>query len=59
MLFHVKLEQAEDGWIVAEWPTLLGCVTQGKNQEEALINIKEAITAWLWAEDFKTPAISS
>jgi len=30
-----------------------GCVSQGKDQEEALANIKEAITAWLWAEDQK------
>jgi predicted RNase H-like HicB family nuclease len=53
MLFHVTLEQAEDGWIVAECPTLPGCVSQGKDEQEALENIKEAITAWLWAEDQK------
>ena len=53
MIFHVTLEQAEDGWIVAECPALPGCVSQGKDEEEALDNIKEAITAWLWAEDQK------
>jgi len=53
MIFHVVLEQAEDGWIVAECPALPGCVSQGKDGEEALANIKEAITAWLWAEDHK------
>lgn len=53
MIFHVTLESAEDGWIVAECPALPGCVSQGKDQEEALVNIKEAITAWLWAEDQK------
>jgi predicted RNase H-like HicB family nuclease len=47
------MEQAEDGWIVAECPALPGCVSQGKDEEEALANIKEAITAWLWAEDQK------
>ena len=26
---------------------------QGKTEQEALANIKEAITAWLWAEDQK------
>jgi len=57
MIFHVTLEQAEDGWLVAECPALPGCVSQGKDEEEALSNIKEAITAWLWAEDQK--AISS
>ena len=53
MIFHITLESAEDGWIVAECPALPGCVSQGKDQEEALVNIKEAITAWLWAEDQK------
>ena len=59
MVFHVILERAEDGWIVAECPALPGCVSQGKDEEEALENIKEAITAWLWAEDQKaTEALS-
>ncbi len=53
MVFHVILEQAEDGWIVAECPALPGCVSQGKDEKEALENIKEAIIAWLWAEDQK------
>ncbi len=59
MLFHVTLEQAEDGWIVAEVPALPGCVSQGKDEKEALENIKEAITAWLWAEDQKALASGS
>jgi predicted RNase H-like HicB family nuclease len=53
MIFHVTLDQAEDGWVVAECPALPGCVSQGKDEKEALENIKEAITAWLWAEDQK------
>lgn len=53
MMFHVVLEKAEDGWIVAECPALPGCVSQGTDEKEALENIKEAITAWLWAEDQK------
>ncbi len=53
MMFHIVLEQAEEGWIVAECPALPGCVSQGKDEQEALENIKEAITAWLWAEDQK------
>ncbi len=53
MIFHVVLENDEDGWIVAECPSLPGCVSQGKTRDEALENIKEAITAWLWAEDQK------
>lgn len=56
MVFHVTLDRAEDGWIVAEVPALPGCVSQGKDEKEALENIKEAITAWLWAEDQKALA---
>jgi predicted RNase H-like HicB family nuclease len=56
MIFHVRLEQAEDGWIVVECPALPGCVSQGKYQKEALENIREAIAAWLWAEDQKAIA---
>jgi predicted RNase H-like HicB family nuclease len=53
MIFHVSLQKAEDEWIVAECPALPGCISQGKDEKEALENIKEAITAWLWAEDQK------
>ena len=56
MVFHVTLTPAEDGWIVAECPALPGCVSQGRDEQEALTNIKEAITAWLWAEDQKAVA---
>ncbi len=56
MIFHVLIEHAEDGWVVAEVPALPGCVSQGKDEVEALKNIKEAITAWLWAEDQKAMA---
>jgi predicted RNase H-like HicB family nuclease len=53
MIFHVTMQPDEDGWMVAECPALPGCVSQGRDEEEALKNIKEAITAWLWAEDQK------
>lgn len=53
MVFHVTLVHAEDGWIVAECPALPGCVSQGRDEQEALANVKEAIAAWLWAEDQK------
>ena len=53
MIFHVTIEKAEDGWFVVECPALPGCVSQGKDEKEALDNIKEAIQAWLWAEDQK------
>jgi predicted RNase H-like HicB family nuclease len=53
MIFHIKIDVAEDGWYVAECPALPGCVSQGKDEKEAIENIKEAIIAWLWAEDQK------
>jgi predicted RNase H-like HicB family nuclease len=54
MMFHVVLKKDDEGdWIVAECPALPGCLSQGRTEEEALANIKEAITAWLWAEDQK------
>ena len=59
MIFHVVLEKDEDGWIVAECPSLPGCVSQGKTEQEALENIKEAMTAWLWAEDQKAVSMLS
>jgi predicted RNase H-like HicB family nuclease len=49
----VILAPAVDGWIVAECPELPGCVSQGKDQAEALANIHEAIAGWLWAERLK------
>jgi predicted RNase H-like HicB family nuclease len=52
MIFHVTLEQSE-GWYVVECPALPGCVSQGRDEKEALDNIKEATVGWLWAEDQK------
>jgi len=54
MMFHVILEKDENGVVVAECPALPGCVSEGKDEPEALNNIKEAIQAWLWAEDQKS-----
>ncbi len=47
MKFLVTLESDEDGFIVAECPTLPGCVSQGKTREEALANIEEAIRGYI------------
>ena len=43
MKYTVTLDRDEDGMWVVECPTIPGCVSQGKNEEEALENIKEAI----------------
>ena len=43
MKLPVVLRPGEDGWIVAECPLIPGCTSQGKNHDEALANIREAI----------------
>jgi len=44
---RVIVEQDEAGYYVAEVPALPGCLSQGKTQEEAIANIKEATEGWL------------
>ena len=44
MTRRVLLYPGEDGFIVAEVPSLPGCVSQGKTRDEALANVREAIT---------------
>ncbi len=39
----------EDGYWVAECPSLPGCISQGKTKEEATRNIKEAIKGYIAA----------
>jgi predicted RNase H-like HicB family nuclease len=43
----VILTAIEDGWWLAEVPSLPGCLTQGESKEEALENIKEAIEGYI------------
>jgi len=37
------LYPGEDGYVVAEVPSLPGCVSQGKTRDEAVANVREAI----------------
>ncbi len=46
---QVLLYRDEDGYWVAECPSLPGCVSQGKTKEEALENIREAIQGYIRA----------
>ena len=39
----VTISRDEDGMFVAECPLIPGCVSQGKTEEEAERNIREAI----------------
>ncbi len=50
MRYQVVLIPGEDGWIVAECPSLPGCVSQGRTRDDALANIKEAMQLWLEVE---------
>ena len=43
MRFIVTIDRDEDGMLVAECPSIPGCVSQGKTEEEALENIRDAI----------------
>ena len=43
---QVILYPGEDGFWVAECPSLPGCISQGRSREEAIENIKEAIGAY-------------
>jgi len=46
---EVVIYPGEDGYWVAECPSLPGCISQGKNREDAVINIREAITGYIVA----------
>jgi predicted RNase H-like HicB family nuclease len=44
MTRRVVLYPGEDGYMVAEVPSLPGCVSQGRTRDEALANVREAIS---------------
>jgi predicted RNase H-like HicB family nuclease len=44
---QVLLYLGEDGYFIAEVPSLPGCVSQGKTRAEALVNIGEAISLYI------------
>ena len=46
---QVVIYPGEDGYWVAECPSLPGCISQGKTREEAITNIKEAIEGYIAA----------
>ncbi|HOD80496.1 MAG TPA: type II toxin-antitoxin system HicB family antitoxin [Phycisphaerae bacterium] len=43
MKFVVTLQRDQTGMVVVECPSIPGCVSQGRTEEEALTNIREAI----------------
>jgi len=44
---QVLVYHGEDGYWVAECPSLPGCVSQGQTREEAVADIKEAIAGYI------------
>ena len=47
MMRQVVIYLGEDGYWVAECPSLSGCISQGKTRQEAIANIKEAIDGYI------------
>ena len=43
MKFVVSIYRDEDGMYIAECPSILGCVSQGNTEDEAEVNIADAI----------------
>ncbi len=43
MKLLITIYQDEDGVYIAECPAIPGCVSQGATEEEAEVNIKQAI----------------
>ncbi len=46
---QVIIYPGEDQYLVAECPSLPGCVSQGRTREEAISNIREAIEGYISA----------
>lgn len=44
---EVVIHSGEDGFWVAECPSLPGCISQGETRDEAILNIKEAISLYI------------
>ncbi len=47
MKFLVTIDRDEDGVFIAECPSIPGCVSQGRTKDEALDNVREAISLCL------------
>ena len=51
MEVKVILEKQEEGGYTVYAPSLPGCISQGDNKEDALVNIKEAIELYLEVDE--------
>ncbi len=60
MNYKILLQKGEDRGYVASVPMLPGCHSEGKTVEEALVNIKEAIGAYLAVcEKYGDPVVTN
>ncbi len=46
---QVVISPGQDGYWVAECPSLPGCISQGPTREQAVLNIQEAIEGYVAA----------
>ncbi len=46
---QVVISRGEDGYWVAECPSLPGCISQGSTRDEVIRNIKEAVEGYVAA----------
>lgn len=44
---QIVIYPGEDGYWVAECPSLPGCISQGRTKEEAIANAREAIRLYI------------
>ena len=56
MTLKVIIRPGKDSAFIASVPALRGCWSQGASRDEAVVNIREAISGWLEAEQDKAAA---
>ncbi|HAX49769.1 MAG TPA: type II toxin-antitoxin system HicB family antitoxin [Ignavibacteria bacterium] len=47
MIYHIVISTDEDGVFTGSVKELPGCISQGKNREELIYNIEEAVELYL------------
>lgn len=47
MKLKIVLEESDEGGYTVYVPSLLGCISEGDTEEEAIENIKEAVELYL------------
>jgi len=59
MKLRVVLEPSEEGGYTVHVPSLPGCISEGESLEEALTNIREAISLYLEPKEDELEASES